>query len=237
MFPIGDDKLHGAGATPVTWTLIVLNVFAFIYEITLPEEALEQFFMTWGAVPAKILAGENLLSLFSSIFMHGGWMHLIGNMLFLWVFGDNIETVLGHLGFLAFYLLGGLAATAAHIFFYPTSLIPSVGASGAIAACLGSYIVMFPHARIRVLVPIIFFITIVRVPALFFLFIWAVTQFFYGVADLGATTAQTAGVAYWAHIGGFVFGVIVGFLFRHRSKNFIPLSDEEHYLRRRIGRW
>jgi len=214
MFPIGDDKLHGARTPYMTWLFILFNVILFIYELTLSQVQLEQFITEYGVVPAQILRGENTGSLISSMFLHGGWLHIIGNMLFLWVFGDNIEAVKGHIGFVLFYIIGGLAASFAHIYSNPASEIPSIGASGAVSAMLGAYIVWFPTSRIKVLVPIIFFITVIHMNAFFFLFIWAAQQFFYGFASIGTATAQTAGIAWWAHIGGFVFGLIVAIIFK-----------------------
>ena len=214
MFPIGDDKLHGARTPFLCWLFIGINVFAFFYELSLSDEELNIFIRQYGVIPVDILNGENYYSLISSMFLHGGWMHLIGNMLFLYVFGDNIEAVKGHVGFLIFYVLGGLAASFAHIFFNPESTIPSIGASGAISAILGAYIVWFPKSRIKTLVPIFFYITVIHINAFIFLFIWAAMQIFYGMASIGAESAQTAGVAYWAHIGGFVFGVVVALIFR-----------------------
>lgn len=155
------------------------------------------------------------------MFMHGGWMHLIGNMVFLWVFGDNIEAVLGHAGYLIFYLAGGLAASAAHIFFNINSSIPSLGASGAIAAVLGAYVVMFPRSRVRMLVLLGFRGFVTRVSALIFLGVWFITQFLSGVASLGPATAETSGVAFWAHIGGFVFGLVGGLLLRGRTRQLV----------------
>jgi membrane associated rhomboid family serine protease len=218
MFPIGDEEVPGAGLPIVTWALIGLNALVFLYQLTLGQSQLEQFFMTFGVVPAQIMRGENLISLLSSMFMHGGWMHIIGNMLFLWVFGDNIEAVLGKVLYPAFYIAGGLAASAVHILFNLGSDIPSIGASGAVAAVLGAYILMFPKSRIKVLMMRGGGAVVSRVTAIVFLGIWFVTQLFNGIASLGPETAQTAGVAYWAHIGGFVFGLVVGFLFRGQAQ-------------------
>ncbi|MGI8893751.1 MAG: rhomboid family intramembrane serine protease [Bacteroidia bacterium] len=213
MIPIGDDKLHGARTPFLCWIFIAVNVFAFFHELSMSDEELNAFILEYGVIPVDILNGENYKSLITSMFLHGGWMHLIGNMLFLYVFGDNIEAVKGHAGFLVFYILGGLAGSFAHIFFSPESTIPSIGASGAISALLGAYLVWFPGSKIKMLVPIIFFITF-RVNAFIFLFIWAAMQLFYGMASIGAESAQTAGVAYWAHIGGFAFGLLVAGIFR-----------------------
>lgn len=218
MFPIGDEEVPGAGLPIVTWALIGLNALVFLYQLTLDQSQLEQFFRTFGVVPAQITQGQNLISLLSSMFMHGGWMHIIGNMLFLWVFGDNIEAVLGKILYPAFYIAGGLAASVVHILFNLGSDIPSIGASGAVAAVLGAYILMFPKSRIKVLMMRGGGAVVSRVTAIVFLGIWFVTQLFNGIASLGPETAQTAGVAYWAHIGGFVFGLVVGFLFRGQAQ-------------------
>lgn len=223
MFPIGDDEVRGAGPGLVTIALIIINALVFIYEVSLSTGAQNQFITQYGVIPVEIARGQDLFTLFTSMFLHGGWMHLIGNMLFLWVFGDNIEAVLGHIGYLVFYLVGGLAASAAHIVFNLGSDIPSVGASGAIAAVLGAYLVMFPKSRIKVLIFLGYRAGVTRVTALFFLGLWALTQFFNGVASLGTPTAQTSGVAFWAHIGGFVLGLIGGFIFR--SPNVRLVSD------------
>src|SRR5574338_426531 len=202
MIPIGDDNVRGAGPPLVNYALIVINVLVFLFESSLNPNALQAFFNQWAVQPAEILSGQQLITLITSMFLHGGWLHLIGNMVFLAVFGDNIEAVLGHIGYLIFYLAGGLAASAAHILFTADSMIPSLGASGAIAAVMGAYIVMFPRSRVNALIFFGFFMRVTRVSALLFLGIWFVTQLFSGVAGLGAQTAQTSGVAFMAHVGG-----------------------------------
>ena len=217
MFPIGDDNVRGSHPAFITWLLLILNVVIFLFEATLSEPALTRFIQEYGVIPAEIMSGQDMHTLLTSIFLHGGWLHLIGNMLFLWVFSDNIEAVLGAPLYLAFYLAGGLAASVAHILSGPASTIPSVGASGAIAAVLGAYIVMFPQSRVRLLVLFGYRAGVTRVSAIVFLGIWAVTQFFSGVASLGVPTAQTGGVAWFAHIGGFVFGLAIGALLRGRA--------------------
>lgn len=217
MFPIGDDNVRGSGPAWVTYALIAINVLVFLLESTMDPNALQAFFNQWAVQPVEILAGQELITLLTSMFLHGGWMHLIGNMVFLWVFGDNIEHTLGSIPYLLFYLAGGLAASAAHILTNSTSDIPSLGASGAIAAVLGAYIVMFPRSQIRALLLLGFFARVTRVSALLFLGIWFVTQLFSGIASLGPATAQTSGVAFWAHIGGFVFGLAAGMLLRGRA--------------------
>jgi membrane associated rhomboid family serine protease len=232
MFPVGDTKVRGASFPIVTWVLIGINALVFFYELTLSQSGLEQFFRVFGVVPAQITEGENLLSLLTSMFMHGGWAHILGNMAFLFVFGDNIEAVLGKVLYLVFYLAGGLAASLAHIFFNLGSTIPSVGASGAIAAVMGAYVVMFPGANVRVLMFLGYRAGVTSVKALVFLGIWFVSQLLNGVAALGAATAQTSGVAFWAHIGGFVAGLVVGFLFRGRAQH-MGLEEEAPRSRQR----
>jgi membrane associated rhomboid family serine protease len=218
MFPIGDEDVRGAGFPWVTVVLIGLNVLVFGYELTLAPGQLDQFFRTYGVVPAEVLQGRNLISLLTSMFMHGGWAHIFSNMLFLWIFGDNVEATLGKVPYLLFYLCGGLIGSAAYVLLNAGGSTPSLGASGAVAAILGAYVVMFPTARVRVLVIWGFFARVTRVVALIFIGIWFITQLFVGVASLGAATAQTGGIAYSAHIGGFLLGLGVGFLGRSRAK-------------------
>ncbi len=214
MFPIGDTDVRGARIPWVNWTIIVINVLVFLYEWMLGQSGQAQFIITYGVIPEDILQGQGLGTLLTSMFIHGGWFHLIGNMLFLWVTGENVEAVIGHFVYLVFYLLGGLGASAAHILLSIGSDVPSVGASGAISAVLGAYLVMFPGSRIRLLVPFGRAMRVTTVTALVFLGLWFLQQLISGVAALGVQTAQTGGVAWWAHIGGFIVGLVVGFLFR-----------------------
>jgi len=216
MFPIGDENDH-AGVAFVTITLIVINAVAFLNEINRPENAIQAFIFAWGVVPREFATGTDLpplipfpfwSTLLTSMFLHGGWGHLGGNMLFLWIFGDNIEHRLGHLRFVLFYLVCGLAASLAHILFNSGSTIPAVGASGAISGVLGGYLLMFPRNRVYVLT----WGGVMAVPAIFMLGLWIVTQFVSGVGSI-AVTNQTGGVAYMAHIGGFVAGLILAPLF------------------------
>jgi len=204
----------------VTILLIVANVLVFLHQVSLPERAADAFIMHYGLVPAKIsaaLAGSHhvtmvdaLLPLFTCMFLHGGWLHIIGNMLFLWVFGGNVEDRLGPVTYLLFYLVTGLGSGVAQTLFSWGSKIPSVGASGAISGILGAYIVFFPYARILTLVPLLFFFFTVRIPALVFIGLWFVIQFLSGVGSLGTAGANaTGGVAWWAHIGGFLLGVFL----------------------------
>jgi membrane associated rhomboid family serine protease len=217
MFPVGDDDVRGGSRPWLTWILIAINVVVFLYESTLSQSQLEQFIMTYGVVPAQVMQGQNLFSLFTSMFLHGGWAHIISNMVSLAIFGDNVEATLGKLGYFIFYLAGGLAASIAHIGFNLGGQVPSLGASGAVAAILGAYVVMFPQSRVRMLIFFGFIARFTRVTALLFVGIWFITQLFNGVATLGVATAQAGGVAYWAHIGGFVLGLLVGFLLRERA--------------------
>jgi membrane associated rhomboid family serine protease len=222
MFPIGDDPRTGRGPAYITLGLLALNVVVFLYQVMLGAEV-ETFIRTFGAVPREILTGQDVappgptpvyLQLLTSMFLHGGWLHLIGNMAYLRVFGDDIEDALGHGLYLLFYLGAGIAASLTHILLSGASdATPSVGASGAIAGVLGAYLVLFPQRRVHVLLPAYFFAT-TRVSALVMLGFWFLLQFFNGLAALTEGTAQTGGVAVWAHIGGFVVGALVGLLLR-----------------------
>jgi membrane associated rhomboid family serine protease len=221
MFPIGDQNRHGHITPVVNYALIAINIAVFLYQIQLPDPqtarscaetvaaTVQGFVCQYGVVPAEIVGGQDLFTLLTSMFVHGGWAHIIGNMMFLWVFGDNVEDAFGHLGYLVFYLVTGLAASAAHILLDAGSTIPSVGASGAISGVLGAYIVFFGSNPIRVLIA--YFITVV--PAWIMIGLWAIQQF---IATYGsiAATEQTGGVAYAAHAGGFVAGLVLGIALR-----------------------
>ncbi|HDQ72876.1 MAG TPA: rhomboid family intramembrane serine protease [Chloroflexi bacterium] len=201
----------------VNTAIIAINVlvflFEFLIEIALGPEALNSLIRTWGLVPAHLLrvgGPINWLSIFTSMFMHGGWWHLISNMLALYIFGDNIEDRLGPVRYVFFYLFGGLAASAAHVIVHSNSTLPTVGASGAIAGVLGAYLVLYPQARVVTLLPIFYFIRIVELPALIYLGFWFISQLFNGLFALtDASALQSGGVAWWAHIGGFVFGLAI----------------------------
>ena len=197
----------------VNTIIIVLNVLIFLGESLLPPDQLDQFILQWGLVPSRIWQSGGVISwlaLFTSIFMHGGWWHLISNMLALYIFGDNIEDRLGSVRYVLFYLGSGLAASAVHLFAYSDSSLPTVGASGAIAGVLGAYMVLYPQARVVTLVPIFYFIRIVELPALVYLGFWFISQLFNGFLALAtADVFLRGGVAWWAHIGGFVFGLAV----------------------------
>jgi membrane associated rhomboid family serine protease len=218
MFPIGDERVHGGPPAVVTYGLIALNVLAFFVELAQPSDAaLQSFIQSWGVVPREYSAARDLpptiplpfwSTLLTSMFLHGGWMHLGGNMLYLWIFGDNLEKVMGAARFLVFYLGCGLAASFAHIAFGAGSNIPAVGASGAISGVLGGYLVLFPRNQVRVLTRG----GVAHVPAIVVLGFWIFIQFINGIGSL-TTTTETGGVAYMAHIGGFVAGLVLVKLF------------------------
>lgn len=181
--------------------------------------ALRELLYEYGARPGEIIQLNSLHTLFTSMFLHGGWVHLISNMLYLWIFGDNVESLLGHGRFLGFYLTSGVIAALTHVAvsvsFSPASLdVPMIGASGAISGVLGAYVVKYPRARVLVLIPIFYFITFREIPALFVLGLWFVLQLFYGLGSLAAPGGT--GVAFWAHIGGFVAGIVLVNVFRRR---------------------
>lgn len=227
IIPIGDENVRGGKPPILSYSFLVLNILLFIWQTRFDGQMVCEL----GAIPANLVAGERSITALSSMFLHGSWMHLIGNMIFLWIFADNIEATIGSVRFFVFYIVGGLIAVAAHVligvdFFqtnccspcsllYPcdgtvaacSSFSPLVGASGAIAAVLGAYLVMFPTSKIKIL----FFVLPFRVPAYLFLCIWIVQQYLRGVESL---EFDTSNVAWWAHVGGFAFGLIMGILFR-----------------------
>jgi membrane associated rhomboid family serine protease len=215
-FPIGDQNIERGSKPIVTFALLAINVLVFIYQFTMSAELQNSFVFTYGSIPREITNGIDLFTLFTCMFLHGGWMHVIGNMMFLWVFGDNIESTIGSVKFLLFYILAGLAASLTHSVLSPESTIPCVGASGAIAGVLGAYLVMFPKSQIKVL--FIVFLRTFSVSAIYFLGFWIAQQFMSGIGSLSAATTANSGIAYWAHIGGFVFGVAGGFVMRKRAQ-------------------
>ena len=206
MLPIGDDNSARRSVPVVTYILIALNVLFFFVELS----SSEAFIIKWAFVPSRFMAdpAADFMTLFTSMFMHGGWLHLGSNMLYLWIFGDNIEDRFGQQKFLVFYLLSGLGATATQLFFTLNSSIPNLGASGAIAGVLGAYILLFPQARVSVLQGR----QVIPVPALIVIGFWFILQLFSGIGSID-TAANTGGVAYMAHIGGFVTGFVLTFLF------------------------
>jgi membrane associated rhomboid family serine protease len=190
----------------VTWILIAINVAVFVLMYLLGETDLEAFIRQWSIIPANIVGGQDYVTLITAIFMHGGIGHIVGNMMFLNIFGDNLEDYLGHMGYLVFYLLAGLGASILQIAVDPTSTVPNLGASGAIAGLMGGYLLLFPKHQVDVLVPWGLFMETIRLPAYTMLGYWFIVQFFSGVGSLGW---EGGGVAYFAHIGGFVAGVVL----------------------------
>jgi membrane associated rhomboid family serine protease len=206
MFPIRDH--NPSGRVPyVTYALILVNIGIFFsYWLTIPDEPrLAMFFTDWGLVPRNVMAGAEVHGLFTSMFLHAGFMHLAGNMLFLYIFGDNIEDILGHVRFAGFYLLSGLAAAGLQIFADPGSGVPMIGASGAIAGVMGGYLLLFPRAKVDILIIIVIFFRIFPIPAWVMLGVWFAMQLFSGFSD----TSDGGGVAYWAHAGGFIAGLML----------------------------
>jgi len=232
MIPIGDYAGERRNFPIVNYALIAINALAFIYELTLPGAQLDEFFLRWGAIPRAILGGTAApsptglpvyITLLTSIFLHGGWLHLGGNMLYLWVFGDNVENAFGRGRYLLFYLICGLGGSLAQIAIDPASTIPTIGASGAIAGVMGAYLVMFPGAQVRTLIFIVFFVTITYLPAAIVIGIWFLTQLFNGVTALGPNAQQGGGVAFFAHIGGLIVGALLALLLRHRDyRSYAP---------------
>ena len=235
LFPIGDTQVIGGHKPYVSYALIVINIAIFIVQYMTPGNLVCDF----SAIPFEIIQGNSYYTLISSMFLHGGWLHLLGNMVFLWVFADNIEAKIGSFKFAVFYLTGGIIANFAHIYFssYSTDLsqiqclpcsmlmpcddytthiataaIPTLGASGAIAAVLGAYLVMFPKSRIKILVLLLF--RSFYLPAIAFLGIWFLQQLFYGIGSLSSAFQGDDSVAWWTHIGGFVFGLATGIYYR-----------------------
>jgi membrane associated rhomboid family serine protease len=209
-------------STVVTPSIIALNILIFLYQVSLGTEGLDQLVYRWGIVPDQL----HLSSLVTSMFLHGGWMHVLGNMLFLWVFGRNVEDLLGGPRFLAFYLLCGIAAAVVHVITNPYSRTPTIGASGAIAGVMGAFLVKFPRARIVTLVTIIFFLTTMDIPAAVLLLFWFGLQFVNGVGSLAETDYTGGGVAWFAHVGGFLAGVVLIKLFPERRRWRSWYADE-----------
>jgi len=232
MIPLKDMSARRS-VPVVTLLLIVANVVVFFHQISLPPHAADVFINTYGLVPSKIsaaLAGSHrvtladaLIPLFTCMFLHGGWLHIIGNMWFLWVFGGNVEDRLGPLTYLLFYLVCGIGSGVAQALFSWGSRVPSIGASGAISGILGAYIVLLPSSRILTLVPLFFFFFTARIPAMVFIGLWFLVQFLSGVSSLGASAA--GGVAWWAHVGGFVLGVGLAWILRMERPRSYPGYD------------
>jgi membrane associated rhomboid family serine protease len=209
MIPLRDSQ--PSHSTPVvTIALIAVNVLAFLYQLSLDTFSMNHMVAAWGLVPDRL----RLITLITSMFLHGGWLHIIGNMWFLWIFGDNVEDILGHGKYLAFYLLCGIAAAMVHVALNADSRVPTIGASGAIAGVMGAYMAKFPRSRIVTLIFLFVFVTTVEIPAYVILLYWFVIQFFSGLGSVGYSHLSQGGVAWFAHVGGFVAGVVLIFLLR-----------------------
>lgn len=208
MFPVS-DVIPSRTRPYVTIGLIVLNALAFLYELQLSRPELRFLAQSFGVVPAHF-AWPTVLT---SAFLHDGWLHLLGNMLYLWIFGDNVEDRLGRAGFLVFYLGCATVAALLQVAIHPFSTVPMIGASGAVAGVMGAYFVLYPRSRVLTAVFVVIFVDLIEIPAIFFLGIWFLMQLFSGVGSLGANAAG-GGVAFWAHVGGFVAGLLVGLLWR-----------------------
>jgi membrane associated rhomboid family serine protease len=232
MIPLRDD-VPSRTVPFVNYALIAINAVLFFFELSLGER-LERFVFAAAVVPSLYTGGDGALAIpeilwtsldpslggrvLIAMFLHGGWAHLLGNMLYLWIFGDNVEDRMGHFRFLLFYLLCGWAASYAHIWAQPSSPMPSLGASGAIAGVLGAYITLYPSARVLTMIPLGIFLHMARIPAVFFLGFWFLQQFLSGALTLKVATAQSGGVAWWAHIGGFAAGFVLVWIFQSRKR-------------------
>ena len=212
MIPLRD--VIPSRTTPyITVTIIVVNALVFVFELRLPLTDRARFIEVYGIVPASVAS----LSLLTSMFLHGGWLHFLGNMLYLWIFGDNVEDRVGHGRFIVFYLTCGLAATLAQVVSNPTSVVPIVGASGAIAGVMGAYFVLFPRSRVLTLLPLFIFWELIEVRAILFLGFWFLLQLLSGVGSVGAGQ-DVSGIAFWAHIAGFATGAVAIFFFRRPER-------------------
>ncbi|MBP7184332.1 MAG: rhomboid family intramembrane serine protease [Saprospiraceae bacterium] len=225
IFPIGDDQVIGGHKPYLSYCIIAINIVLFAQQFLMTYEELQSYIFTYGCIPINIMHGKGFETLITSLFIHGGLMHLVGNMIFLWVFADNIEASIGNFKFLIFYIVGGIIANLTHIFIYPTSEVPCVGASGSIAAVLGAYLVMFPKSRIEL--TFLFIFSNFRISAFFFIGIWIIQQIISGMAEIGPSSSMTSGVAWWVHIGGFAFGLLSGIYFKTQVGE-IKLSSKKY---------
>ncbi|NPV76661.1 MAG: rhomboid family intramembrane serine protease [Anaerolineae bacterium] len=226
MFPIR-DTIRSRSFPIITLLLIAVNALVFFFELSLSPASLERFVYSFGLVPARLNLGNpfSFYPFLTHMFLHGGWLHFLSNMWTLFIFGDNVEDRMGSGGYLLFYLLGGFVAGGLQTFFSPGSNIPSIGASGAIAAVLGAYFLFFPRARVITFIPLFFLPWFVEISAFVYLGFWFVSQLFSGVLSLStASGAQMGGVAWWAHVGGFLFGLIIALpaLFRRPRRTAYP---------------
>lgn len=232
MIPIR-DTIRSKTVPILNWLLIGVNTLVFLFELSLSPQALEQFISFFGIVPQQLSLTRPwallsdplpLISLLTHMFLHGGWIHFLSNMWILFIFGDNVEARMGHTRYLVFYIVGGVIAGLVQALIAPNSSIPSIGASGAIAAVLGAYLVLFPHSRVVTLVPIFFFFWFIDIPAIFYLGFWFISQLFSGLMSL-PTAGAVGGVAWWAHIGGFVYGVVLHRFFVQKQPREYTLQN------------
>lgn len=237
MFPLMDN-VPSRNPPIATHGLILANVLVFFVQLTLDGEQIRHLFYLFGVVPLRFthpelaaevgLPGANVWPLFTSMFLHGNWMHILGNMWTLWIFGDNVEDRMGPVGFIGFYLASGLIAGVVHIAVNPASTVPTVGASGAIAGVMAAYLLLYPTAGVVTLVPVLFYPLFITVPAVFYMFIWFLTQFFGGA--LGLVSKQVGNIAFWAHIGGFLAGLALCPLFVGPRRRYRRAMRDEYGL-------
>lgn len=229
MLPIR-DTIRSRTFPFVTYSLIAVNVVVFLFEEIIPGPALDSLFRYFGLVPARLSLFRPLtwITLVTSVFLHGGWFHLISNMWTLFIFGDNVEDRMGSGRFLLYYLLAGIAAGLSQVFFMPDSSLPTIGASGAIAGVLGAYFILYPAAKVITIIPLFFIPWFVDIPAFIYLGIWFLSQLSSGLVTLGAVS-DFGGVAWWAHIGGFVFGFLTVRLFTRKVKTYRRLYNDEYW--------
>ena len=220
MFPLY-DTVRSRRFPFINLMLILINVLAFLYEMQMDPSVLKEFIFEWGLIPLRLLNDPSMAwsTIFTSMFLHGGWIHIINNMWVLFIFGDNVEARMGGIRYLIFYLLCGVAAGLLQTYVLSSSQQPMIGASGAVAGVLGAYLILFPHSRIASLVPILFIFTIIEIPAVIFLLFWFVSQLYSGLFAIRG--GGGSGIAWWAHIGGFLFGILMVFFFRRRTTDHI----------------
>jgi len=228
MLPL-KDTIRSRSFPAVNWLIIILNLAIFLYETSLGPRQLDRLISTYGVVPARLIDGppQEWLTLFTSMFLHGGWLHVISNLWALYIFGDNVEDRMGSGRYLVFYLICGVVAGLAQVFATSTTQVSSIGASGAIAGVLAAYLVLFPGARVITLIFLFLLPWFVEIPAILYLGFWFVSQFFSGVLSLGMTTT-TGGIAYWAHIGGFLAGLVLLPFFARRSPAYHRWYPDEY---------
>lgn len=226
MFPLR-DTIRSRSFPWVNWALIVVNVLVFLFEESLTRTGIEAMLMTYGLIPARLSLQNPMpwVTLVTSMFLHGGWFHLISNMWTLYIFGDNVEDRMGSALYLLFYLAAGITAGLAQVFFSPGAQLPTIGASGAIAGVLGAYFVLYPRARVITLIPLFILPWLVEIPAFVFLGFWFLSQLSSGLLGLGSAAAFS-GIAWWAHIGGFLFGVVIGLALARRQTRIVWHRDE-----------